>query len=709
MRNLILGALGIAILILASCVEEKDLSNSGNGGGQENEQTGLTADFSLRSEQTIVSVAVAQAEGLESVEGVKLGIYTSLPVSGADGKLEEPAVVGFTDKHGKFEATVAVPNNASKIYIIPLTPGYASGEGKDFQGYDIQKNISVNLHPVAFPTANPRTRAGEVDDEYTAVKNVSTNFPNLNILYANSEVSADGIPIPESSNLVSKETLSPNFINMVNSWYPEKQNVKDADFSKNSDLEVVHNNGAEVWVTYIGDGGFYAMNRTVYNSLLYYNYKDDDLKKMSALKSDETINPSNLHMTMLLPNTNQMQCPIGLKVQLLYWDEERQAYSKIFPKGTRIGFAVAREGYRKNGAAVTSSSAYGFNYMRGNSYYPQKNGDVKGNYYSTPQLNQEGKSQAVTRWVEGYECCVTGIDIRPIGDIKSDYDFNDVLFKISSSPVPDAIQPGEIIDPVEVVVASESIYGTLAFEDKWPEEGDYDMNDFVVNYTYTLGKNEKNLITEIKLQFDPIAKGAASYTKMGFGIELPVAVSNVNTEKLSGATLEAGNENVTFIIWNDVKEEILAFNGAMVNTEKGSPFVSASDSKITITIPLLSPVTNLSVVKFNPFIFVGGRSHEIHLPDFKPTIEMDMKLLSTGIDCSDVSKGVYFRMKNMYAWALDFPRESASSATWKYPIEKTSIAEAYPGYSKWVVNKTDISWFEAKNAVGSLLYEGADY
>lgn len=65
---------------------------------------------------------------------------------------------------------------------------------------------------------------------------------------------------------------------------------------------------------------------------------------------------------------------------------------------------------------------------------------MQGSYYSTPQLNQVKKTQAVTRRLNEFDCCVTGFDIRPIGDRMSDYDFNDVLFSVSSSPI-DAIQP----------------------------------------------------------------------------------------------------------------------------------------------------------------------------------------------------------------------------------------------------------------------------
>ena len=128
---------------------------------------------------------------------------------------------------------------------------------------------------------------------------------------------------------------------------------------------------------------------------------------------------------MLLPNTNQLQCPSGLKVQLLYWDGSK--YSKVFPNGTRIGFAVARAGFKKDGTAITDKLAYSFK----NTMSPAVNGDVNGMYYSTPELNTWGKTQAVTRELDGYNCCVTGFDIRPFGDRKADYDFNLSLIHIS--------------------------------------------------------------------------------------------------------------------------------------------------------------------------------------------------------------------------------------------------------------------------------------
>lgn len=666
MRNLKYFSFGVIGLVLASCVEEKNLYNPDEG-TPEDTQLGLSADFFLKKERSI-SITAINGDG-KSQAGVKFGVFMSQPYTGEGVISIDPVFVGYTDDSGKLKAEVVVGNNVSKIYVAPLTAGY--GQVKEA---DVQDFITLDFQGVAFPKMTA-SRASSIEiPSFTGP--ISSLYP-LYIPYKSTEVSKDGIPLQGGSSLISKEQLSPALINQIDSWYPERQNVQKADLDKNSDLRVVDENGATVWVTYVGDGGFYVANQTVYNSLMYYNYKEGELNEPSDI--------SNLRMTMLLPNTNQLQCPSGLKVQLLYWNGTE--YSEIFPKGTRIGFAVARAGYKKDGTDITRKEAYSFK----NQTNPIVNGDVSGMYYSTPILNKWGKSQAVTRQLEGYNCCVTGFDIRPFGDSQSDYDFNDVMLKVTATPEK-AIEPGEDIPVEEEVTVTESIHGTLAFEDQWPNAGDYDLNDFVVNYTYGLGKNTENKITSIKLRFKPIAKGAAVYTKIGFGIELPLAEGNVDAAKVAGATFESGNSKATFVIWEDAGKLFPGVAG-FVNTEKGAGFVSATE--VEVTIPLTTPVNNLSMMKFNPFIFVNNRSHEIHLTDFAPTSKMDMSLLKTADDRSDVSRNVYYRMEDMSCWVLDFPRSSASESAWRYPKEKSSVVKAYKNYSKWVVNKTDLSWFDS--------------
>lgn len=656
---------GIIGLAFVSCVENKDLYVPDEETPVE--ELGLITDFSLKSEKSI-SVTTMDGNG-DAQEGVKIGVFTKQPYTSEGGMNISPAFVGYTDASGTLNAKAVIANNVSDIYVVPLTAGYGA-----MQKTKVQNSISLKFNGVPFsqPVAS-RASVYEIPQDFKSI----SNFYRLYIPYKDMDVDKNGIPFQEGCPLISKEQLSPALINKIDSWYPEQQNVQAADLSKNSDLRIVDAGGAKVWVTYVGDGGFYVSNQTVYNSLMYYNYKDGDLTAHEDV--------DRLRMTMLLPNTNQLQCPSGLKVQLLYWNGVE--YSEVFPENTRIGFAVARSGFKKDGKAITDKSAYSFK----DKSYPVVNGDVSGMYYSTPILNAWEKSQAVTRELDGYNCCVTGFDIRPFGDSRADYDFNDVMVKVTASPE-QAIKPGEDIPVDEEVTVAESIYGTLGFEDRWPNPGDYDLNDFVVNYTYSVYKNKDNRIAGIRMKLKPVASGSADFVKIGFGIELPLAPENVDVAKVEGAVLETGHSKATFVIWENVRQPFGNMKGT-INVMKGSEYVAGEE--VVVIVPLKVPVDNVSMMKFNPFIFIDKRSCEVHLPDFAPTSKMDMSLLGSGEDCSDASTGVYYRMKDMFCWVLDFPRLSEDEAAWRYPKEASSVVNAYKNYSNWVINKTDLSWFDS--------------
>lgn len=313
-------------------------------GTPEDTQLGLSTDFLLKTQRSVFITAV-DGDG-KSQAGVKFGVFMSQPYTGEGVISIDPVFVGYTDASGKLKAEVVIGNNVSKIYVAPLTAGY--GQVKEA---DVQDFVSLEFQGVSFPHMAV-SRAFSI--EIPSFSGPISGLYQLYIPYKNVEISRDGIPLQGGCSLVSKEQLSPALINQIDSWYPERQNVQKADLDKNSDLRVVDENGARVWVTYVGDGGFYVANQTVYNSLMYYNYKEEELNSPNDI--------DHLRMTMLLPNTNQLQCPSGLKVQLLYWNGKE--YTEIFPKGTRIGFVVARAGYKKDGTDVTTKNAYSFKIKR---------------------------------------------------------------------------------------------------------------------------------------------------------------------------------------------------------------------------------------------------------------------------------------------------------------------------------------------------------
>ncbi len=93
-------------------------------------------------------------------------------------------------------------------------------------------------------------------------------------------------------------------------------------------------------------------------------------------------------------------------------------------------------------------------------------------------------------------------------------------------------------------------------------------------------------LTVSKCGLDRLLKGAASYTKIGFGIELPLASNDIDVAEVEGAILESGDSNATFIIWEDISKPFAGGETGFINTEKGSSFVSAEE--LVVTIPLKS-------------------------------------------------------------------------------------------------------------------------
>ncbi len=108
-----------------------------------------------------------------------------------------------------------------------------------------------------------------------------------------------------------------------------------------------------------------------------------------------------------------------------------------------------------------------------------------------------------------------------------------------------------------------SNYGSLAFEDLWPGKGDYDFNDLVLDYRFTLVTNASNKISDIKADF--VIKAIGAGFSNGFGFQLPN--SNIQNDflNISGYNLqenyitlnengtESGQDKITVIVFDNSK------------------------------------------------------------------------------------------------------------------------------------------------------------
>ncbi|MEI7500787.1 MAG: LruC domain-containing protein [Bacteroidota bacterium] len=235
--------------------------------------------------------------------------------------------------------------------------------------------------------------------------------------------------------------------------------------------------------------------------------------------------------------------------------------------------------------------------------------------------------------------------------------------------------------------------GTLAYEDLWPGQGDYDFNDLVCDYRFKTVTNHNNKVVEIFGSFTIKAFGASFHN--GFGFQLPN--NNVNPAMLTvtgydlreqyitlnSNGLEQGQSKPTIIVYDD------AYNlmpnpgqGIGVNTTPGAPYVTPV--MITVHLAFSSPIYTMGEINignFNPFIIVDKtRGIEVHLPDYLPTSLANTGYFGQAQDDSKPITGKYYKTVNNLPWAINIYESFA------YPIEKVEILNTYNHFVQWAVS-----------------------
>ncbi len=249
---------------------------------------------------------------------------------------------------------------------------------------------------------------------------------------------------------------------------------------------------------------------------------------------------------------------------------------------------------------------------------------------------------------------------------------------------------------------NQNSWGSLAFEDLWPNKGDYDFNDLVTNYQFNLVTNAQNRVVDIRAKFHVKAVGASF--KNGFGIQIdglePQMVANAsggvlnrNYIQLANNGLEANQAKTVIIAWDNVENVIHRAGGSMFNTLHNGLTGTADTVSLLITLAIPQDQAVVGTPPFNPFIIRQmNRGHEIHLPDHIPTSLMDQSLFGTGQDASNPSEGKYFKTLNNHPWGLNIPEPFA------WPIEKVDIIQAHLHFTEWAQSNgtTFTDWYQNK-------------
>jgi len=229
----------------------------------------------------------------------------------------------------------------------------------------------------------------------------------------------------------------------------------------------------------------------------------------------------------------------------------------------------------------------------------------------------------------------------------------------------DDAYPEEADKAFEMFTPSKYGTGTIAFEDLWPSNGDYDFNDMALNYQAIAVLNSDNLAVQI----DFIAKvksNSAGYIN-GIGIEIEGLTSD-QIESVSGTSYTENYIQVDA-------------NGAETNQAKAVVILTDNainlTNQTTISIKFTEPVSTeaLGVAPFNPFIIANKvRENEIHLPYYNPTSLGNNSIEIEGLN--NDPNGNYVS-SNGYPWAISIIHD------FNVPKEGIKIYDAYNYFNEW--------------------------
>jgi LruC domain-containing protein len=603
--------------------------------------------FSYRtSENVSVNVQVEDLFDLP-IGGVMVNFYSADPIEGG-----EFIANAMTDQSGVAASQIRVPAYLETMFVEVAFPGFANSTT-----VDVKPSISLNFG------GKPNKRALK---KSTAMDTTAAGGKFFFIGNFNNQ----GVPTYLET---TGDVLSTEFLSDVNSSFPERRSVPAHNpqyLASGNQLDVVLTQPGDVYVTFVTEGAGYK------NVLAYYVFDSNN----------PPTDPSQIDsLFVVFPNASFSGSGGGL-----------EAGDKVklgtFPAGKTISWAILANGWKNNGTLNLNKPVY----------------------YSKTALNtvesDPNKRQHSVQLVDNArQLLVNGFeDLKRTGK-GSDDDFNDLVFYATVTPwsacdksniPPTTITqdgdgdgaPDDVDEfPSDPSRAYTCTYdGTLAFEDLWPSQGDYDFNDMVVDYDITQISDANNDVVELGLDYTLRAAGTGFNNGFGFQFEnvAPTAVQSVNGQNLQEGYVvnnpngtEQNQQLATIIVFDNLFNIMPNPGTKFINTVVGE--TNVSPETLSLSVNFVNPVdlNDLGLPPYNPFIIIKkNRGAEVHLPDMMPTDLADLNLLGSVDDDSDAGSGKYYKTVNNLPWALNI------TGQFDYPIEYQQIDDAYIHFAPWAMS-----------------------
>lgn len=673
------------VAVFASC--KKD--HSGDSGPTTPVNKIAPDGFNFSTSKDVSLNLTLQDNSNGPLAGVVVSVY-------APGNTDPSAAIfrAVSDKSGKVTAKITVPASYGNLVIDPA-----------YIGLMHNATAVINNNAITATIGGKTGYSGDIMPD--AINSTSTGSSSTGKININGLLSTDiGYPTGyTTSNAFTSPTnqgrpayleatgdaVPASLLSYVNASLPEGTPLTTThpQYLTTSVVNTINVTAtSDVWVTFVSEGAGYQ------NTLAYYTYQTNNPPNLSG----GTLLGGIDKITYIFPNASAAGSGGGLisgdKVKL-----------GTFNAGTSIGFVLLQNAWTGSGVNTNATKFY-----TQDSFNPE----------STTSL----KKHTVMLYDDVHKLYLLGFEDTNRQTGGSDNDFNDLVVYASANPITaistngvpaidrggdtdgDGVADAQDAFPNDATRAyisyypSSSTYSTIAFEDNFPNKGDYDMNDLVVDYQYAFISNAANQVVELKGNFNVAAAGASFHN--GFGVQLPVPASAV-----ASVTGQQSISNYITFASNGVeagqtKAVIIPFDNheALIKNPDASFFINTQTSKDKVTngktaaidINFATPVaaSTLTVSAFNPFLISNlRRGYEAHLPGYAPTDKASTTLFGTGDDNSAPATGRYYLSKENWPWAINF------SNAFSWPVEGVPINQAYLHFSDWASSSgaNYIDWY----------------
>lgn len=654
---LIILSLAFATLFITSCIKAPNRNVPEENEGDKNEYfdfatigtSTLTVDYKLSFNSPVVFYVYDQYPYIKSPN------FPDLEVLNTELK---PILKGIAINFGKYSGIISTKKSVSQLYIYSTTIGVPQLLKTTFSNnvFSIDSD-----NPENYPVQN-QVKSGS-GTAHNAL--LPGNFRTIGTW--NSAGKPDYL-------LPTNATITAGLIDAINFSLPEYQpvplhNPHYIANSASSAIKIIED--ATIELVFVHEGAGYK------NVLGYFHYPTNNPPTTT----------SQINKIIAFPNSSLSTNPLVLRssnrIQLQYWNGT--TFDNTFPAGTSIGWFIVGNGFKDGG--VISQTA--------NVYYSLEQ-------FNVSESHPDRKSHNVLLFDPQRQVVIIGFEDLPRSGGHADDDFNDIVFYTVGTPVTafdyanlpllaytndqdgDGIPDNIDEFPTDPGVAysthypAQGVYHTLAYEDLWPNKGDYDMNDVIVTYNSTHFLNANSKVVKVIDRFKPMWSGGI--LDVGFGYQMGVPSSAILSATKSSSFVdnnfrytlnangtETGQSKATIMVLDNITEMGLTTAGPKPT--------------INFEIKFNSPVelSNLTTPPYNPFIVINkSRGMEVHMPNYKPTDRADLSLFGTYDDRSNPSLNRFYVSTSQMPWGIIIPTDN-----FDIPTERESITKYYPQFQTW--------------------------